>query len=115
EGLNTCANRVLLAESANFQRWNEASQTGAGFLDIYDESEAPNRGCLSLQDRGVIYRRRSIGDLVPTGLADPAFTCQLRVRGMGCDAPYTVASNGDGHFFLGYDRNVYFWDGVSLQ
>jgi len=34
---------------------------------------------------------------------------------MGCDAPYTVASNGDGHFFLGYDRNVYFWDGISLQ
>ena len=115
EGLNTFANRVRWAESGNFQKWNEANQTGAGFLDIYDESEEPIRGFLGLQDRGVVYRRRSIGDLVPTGLADPAFTFQLRVRGMGCDAPYTVASNGDGHFFLGYDRNVYFWDGISLQ
>src|SRR5207249_9306556 len=26
---------------------------------------------------------------------------------------YTITSNGERHFFLGYDRNVYFWDGIS--
>src|SRR5438132_2044297 len=106
EGGTTFANRLRWAESGNFQKWNDANQTGAGFLDLYDQSEEPIRGLKGLHDRGVVYRRRSIGDVIPTGLADPAFTHQPRVRGLGCDAPYTIASNGEGHFFLGYDKNV---------
>ena len=109
-------NRIRWTESGNFLHWDETVQLGAGFLDLAEGGQEPVRAIKSFGSgqRMFVATRRAIKDLVATGTLDPTHVEQLRVRGMGCAGPYTVGSTGQQVFFLGYDRNIYAWDGVTL-
>jgi len=113
ENGTTLVNRVRWPENGDYRKWDETKQLGAGFLDLFSEGAEEILALRALNDRGVIYRLHSITDLVPTGNLDEVFVEQVRVRGLGCAAPYTVASNGQFHMFLGTDFNVWRWDGIQ--
>ena len=107
-------NRVRWAESGTYFHWNENAQLGAGFLDLWEEFSEPLTGMRGLGDVLVIYRRHTISHMIPTGTLAPTYAEYVRVRGMGCVAPYTLASSGQAHFFLGHDNNVWMWDGTQI-
>jgi len=113
EGGNIFANRVRWAQNGDFTKWDATTGLGAGFLDVQDDNQEPIRGIGGLYGELTLYTRRSIKHLVPTGTLDPTFVVQTRQRGVGCDAPYSVASTGSMQFFLGYDHNVWMWDGLT--
>jgi hypothetical protein len=113
EGANTFANRIRWAQNGDYRKWDETLQLGAGFMDLFSEGAEDIKQLRALNDRGVIYRLHSISELVPTGNLDQVFVEQVRVRGLGCIAPFTVASNGQIHMFLGTDKNVWMWDGIQ--
>jgi len=52
--------------------------------------------------------------MVPTGDDVNPFLPEVRVNGIGCNAPFTLASVGQFHFFVSNDYNVYMWDGTRL-
>ena len=113
EGTSTFANRVRWAQNGDFTKWLDTNGLGAGFVDITDERQEPIRGIRGLNGELAVYTRHSIKHMIPTGTLDPTYQVITRQRGIGCDAPYTIASAGDRHFFLGYDHNVWQWDGLS--
>jgi len=115
EGGITRATRIRWAQNGDFTKWDDTTGLGAGFLDIADDTEEPIRGVAGLSGELAIYTRRSIKGLVPTGTITPTFAVQTRQRGIGCDAPYTIAGTGFMNFFLGYDRNVWMWDGLAVK
>lgn len=106
------ANRVRWAVNGDHTNW---SGTGSGFLDFYEGNAEPIMGVKGLGARCAVYQPHAIVDLIPTGVAAASFSSETRVRGIGTRAPYTIASTGQAHFFLGTDANVYAWDGVKLQ
>lgn len=116
EGANTFANRIRWTESGSFNKWNETFGLGAGFLDLVEGGQEAIRGMRSFGSGGRMFvtTRTTIKDILATG-STPTHVELLRVRGIGGNAPYTVASSGEQVFFLGYDRNVYMWDGVQLH
>ena len=105
-------NRIRWSIQADHTNW---SGTGSGFADLYSGVEEPITGLLSLNDRVVVYRKHTITEMYRTGTLSPVFEFQLRVNGIGCAFPYTIASNGQQHFFLGMDRTVYSWNGTQLS
>ena len=113
EGSNTFANRIRWAQNGDFTKWNDTNGLGAGFLDLSDERQEPIRGIRTLGGEMAIYTRHSIKHMIPTGTLDPTYIVVTRYRGTGCDAPYTIASAGQMHFYLGYDHNVWMWDGIN--
>lgn len=115
EGGSEFANRVRWAASADHTDWDSNAGTGAGFLDLYDVEEEPIRGMHVLSGRMAVYRQHSIMDFIPTGSLTLTYAVETRVIGRGCKASHTIASNGQAHFFLGSDANVYAWDGVKLE
>jgi hypothetical protein len=116
EGSTTFANRVRWPENGNFLKWDETAALGAGFLDLVEGGQEPIRNGKSFGSgsRMFIGTRRTIKDMIPTGSLDPVHQEQLRVRGYGINAPYTVGNTGSSVFFMGYDRNVYSWDGIQI-
>jgi hypothetical protein len=111
EGGQILTNRLRWPVSGDHLNW---SGTGSGFLDVYAPEEQPITGIKNIGGRLAVYRRHSIGDLIPTGTTIPVHQFEVRVSGMGTAAPWTIASNGQQHFFLGQDNSVYSWDGVNL-
>lgn len=109
---NDFANRLRWPVNGDHTDWSGA---GAGFLDLYEGNAEPITGVKGLGGRCAIYQPHAIVDLIPTGTTDPVFITETRVRGRGTRAPYTIASTGLIHFFLGEDANVYAWDGTNLQ
>jgi hypothetical protein len=107
-------NRIRWPEALDHTKWDDTLGEGAGFLDLYEEGEEPITNMKGLQDKLVVYKRRAIVDMIPTGVLDPVHILQTRSRGIGCGAPWTLASNGMMHFFMSFDRNVYTWDGIRL-
>ena len=114
EGGNTFANRIRWSQNGDFTKWDDTVGLGAGFLDFMDVDELEIRGMLPLQNVLVVYTKFAIINVFPTGSLDPTFGASVAVRGTGLNAPYTLVSNGQRHFYLGYDRNVYSWDGTQL-
>lgn len=109
--------RLQFSVVGNSGNWD--TTTTGGFLDLTtsatgEEQAEPLTGMRGLAGRLVFYKRRSIGEVTPTGISTPQFTSEVRIRGQGCAAPYTLANAGHSHFFLG-DDNVYAWDGVQLR
>jgi hypothetical protein len=107
-------NRIQWSARGNYLDW-ATTQTHGGFLDLYDGFVEPIAGGRVLNDRLVVYRRRSITDMVATGDDTAPFLPQGRVYGLGCAAPWTLQSAGQFHIFLANDWNVYTWDGNQLQ
>lgn len=116
ENGQSIGNRIRWTESGNFLHWDETKQLGAGFLDAVEGGQEPINAIKSFGSgqRMFFATRRAVKDLVATGTLDPVHLEQLRVRGMGCVGPYTVGTTGQQVFFLGYDRDIYAWDGVTL-
>lgn len=114
EGGINFANRIRWARNADFRRWDSVVGLGAGFLDVTDENQESIQGIRGLGERLVVYTRRSVREMIATGSLDPVHVMQTRARGIGCAAPYTLASNGVMHFFMAFDRNVWSWDGNQL-
>jgi hypothetical protein len=112
---DTFATKLRWTENGNYTKWDSTLGEGAGFLDLYEEGQGRTSGIRGLQDRLVIYKPHAIVEMVPTGTLSPVHVSQTRSRGIGCSAPYTIASNGFVHFFLGTDGNVYAWNGVQLN
>jgi hypothetical protein len=114
--MNTQAvsNRIQWSARANYNNWNTTTGTG-GFLDLYDGAVEAITGGRTLNDRLVIYREKSITDMVPTGDDTAPFLPQGKVHGIGCMAPWSLASLGQFHLFLANDYNVYMWDGAKLN
>lgn len=110
EGSNTFPYRVRWTINANHLDW---TGTGSGFIDLLEESQEPITGIRGLGDRCVVYKEHAIIDLIRTGILNPVFEQQVRVRGLGTKYPYTIASNGVNHFFLGSDGRIYLWDGIQ--
>lgn len=113
EGGTILANRIRWSQSADFRKWDETKQLGAGFLDLNEEGAEVVRGIRALGERCVIYKAHSIGDLTPTGTLSPTHIHNVRVRNIGLGGPYTVGNSGQAHFFLGNDQNVWMWDGST--
>lgn len=119
ESGSVIAYRVRWSENGDYRRWDEALQLGAGFLDFIEDDQEPIVGIKNLGDRSVIYKEHSIIDMAKTGFLvttaspEPTFITEVRVRGVGTSSPYTIASNGLAHFFLGTDAKVYVWNGVQ--
>jgi len=106
--------RVQWATRANYNDW-VVQQGHSGWLDLYDGPEIEEiTGAKVLNDRLVVYRRSSITDISATGDDVTPFLPQGRVYGLGCMAPFSLASAGQFHIFLANDFNVYVWDGVKL-
>lgn len=110
---NTLGNRVRWSQNGDFRKWDETLQLGAGFLDLFSEGAEEIKAIRALASQGVVYRLNSITHLVPTGNLDQVFQEDVRCRGLGVLAPYTVASNGQFHMFVGTDGNVWRWDGIQ--
>lgn len=110
EGANTFPYRIRWPINANHLDW---SGTGSGFLDLLEESQEPITALRGLGDRLVVYKEHAIIDIIRTGILTPVFEQQVRVRGLGTKYPYTLASNGVNHFFLGTDGRIYIWDGIQ--
>lgn len=111
--------RIQWCVNANSGNWDPT--TTGGFLDLTtsalgDEQAEPLTGIKALAGRLACYKRHSIVDIIATGLTNPnpIFTSEVRIRGIGCAAPYTLVSAGQTHFFLGQD-NVYSWDGIQVR
>jgi hypothetical protein len=113
DATGTYANRLRWPENGAHTKWDDTLGEGAGSLDLFEEGEEAITGIKGLQERLVTYTRRSIVDVLRTGLVELPHVAQTRVRGIGCGAPYTLQSNGVQHFFMSYDRNVYSWDGIG--
>lgn len=107
--------RIRWPANAFYNKWKDSIGQGAGFLDLYEEGEEAITGIRAFGDRCVIFKEHSLIDLIPTGVINPVHVAQTRIRGLGCGAPYTIASNGHRLFFMGHDANVYSWDGATLE
>jgi hypothetical protein len=114
--LNTkdVANRVQWTGRANYTDWLTTTGHG-GFLDLYDGVVESITGGQILGNRLVVYRKSSITDMVPTGDDTNPFLPEGRAYGIGCMAPWSLASLGQFHIFLANDFNVYMWDGSKLS
>lgn len=106
--------RIRWPENGDHAKWDDSIGEGAGFLELFEEGEEAISGMLGLQDRLIVYKPRSIYEISGTGTLNPVHVSQVRSRGIGCPAAWTIASNGLAHFFLGIDGNVYAWDGIRL-
>ena len=115
EGSTTFANRIRWAENGNYLRWDSTLGLGAGFLDLSDERQEPIRGMRALGDRLVCFTRSTIKDVIGTGTLDPVHRFETRVRNIGCNSPYTLGSTGQQLIFMGYDRNIWAWDGIRVH
>lgn len=113
EGSVDKSNRLRWTESANFLHWDETLALGAGFLDLVEGGQEAIRGLRCFSTQMMVTTRRTIKEIIATGTT-PTHVEALRARGMGCDSPYTIASAGQQAFFVGYDFNVYAWDGIRL-
>jgi hypothetical protein len=114
--LNTkdVSNRIQWTGRANYTNWLTTTGNG-GFLDLYDGVVESITGGRVLNNRLVVYRRSSITDMVPTGDDTNPFLPEGRAYGIGCMAPWSLASLGQFHIFLANDFNVYMWDGTRLN
>lgn len=115
EASGTKANRIRWSINGDHTRWDDTAGLGAGFIDLFEEGEEPITGLRALHDRLVVYKRRSFAEILATGTLTPRHIVQVRSRGIGCAAPYTLAFNGFVHFFMGVDGNVYAWDSNTLS
>ena len=116
EGGSEYTNRIRWAKNGDYTTW---TGDGTGFLDlggVGDEGavQAPLMGLHPLGQRLAAYTAFGILDVIATGTLTPVFRTEQRIWGLGCKAPYTIASTGQEHLFLGTDRNVYIWDGTKL-
>lgn len=111
----TYANRIRWAQSGDYTKWDEAAFLGAGFVDLFEGMQEPITGFKRLRDRIIVYRPHSIGELIPTFDINTVFAYHTRITGTGTIFPYSIASTGETHFFLGTDYYVYAYDGTSLQ
>lgn len=108
------ANQIQWSKQGLYTNWLTTTGNG-GFIELYDGSVEPITGGKVLNDRLVVYRKNSITDLVVTGVDTAPFLPQIRSRGIGCAFPWTLASAGQFHIFVGNDFNVYMWDGSRLN
>lgn len=90
----------------------DTSNTGSGFIDIYDGVDPITRLPV-IKDRQLILRHNSVWELVYTG-GNTYFTPVKLYGNVGCPAPRSVATKRDGIIFWGHD-NVYMYDGVALN
>lgn len=114
EGGTTKGNRIRWSQSGDYRKWNESLGLGAGFLDISSDGYEAIRQIKALRNNLVVYRKHSISELSATGTLSPVHIENVKVRGLGLGAPFSVGSSGDAHFFLGHDHNVWMWDGSTL-
>jgi len=108
------SSRIQWSKQGVYTDWSTATD-GGGFLELYDNSVEPITGGKVLGDRLTVYRKSSIVDLVPTGVSTAPFLPEKRSNGIGCAFPWTLASAGQFHIFVGNDFNVYKWDGSRLD
>lgn len=109
------ANRIRWAQSADYRKWDETLGLGAGFMDLNSEGSEAILNIKALGNNLVVYRKQSISEIIPTGTLTPTFIENVKARGIGIFAPYTLATSGQQHFFIGIDKNVWMWDGSSLS
>lgn len=106
--------RLRWSESGDHRRWDDTTGTGAGFIDLFEDGEEQITAIVPLGNRLMVYKEHSITEVIPTGDVTAPHRTVVRSRGIGCAAPYTVASNGFVHFFVSHDFNVYSWDGTRI-
>lgn len=106
------SNRLRWPISTDHTNWGG---TGSGFLDLYEGVEEPIGGMAVLGGRLTVFRQHTITDVVKTGTITPVHRSEVRVAGIGCQAPYTVLATLTKIFFLARDMNVWSWDGATAQ
>jgi hypothetical protein len=114
------ANRLQWSAQGAYNDWSIQNPDGVGnyhggFLDLYDGTVEAITGMKVLNDRLVVYRNSSIVDMNATGDPTNPFLPENRVFGIGCLLPWSLASLGQFHIFVGNDFNVYSWDGSNLD
>jgi hypothetical protein len=113
------SSRLQWSREAQYNDWTEGQDgqgiVHGGFLDLYDGIVEPITGMKVLNDRLTVYRRSTITDMNATGDALTPFLPENRVNGIGCMLPWSLASVGQFHIFVGNDFNVYAWDGSNLD
>lgn len=114
EGSDVFSNRLRWPENGNFFHWNSLLGLGAGFEDLLEEKQEPIKGIRALGDSLVIISRSALKEMVSTRTLDPVHAFSTKVRGLGSNAPYTIATSGQLLFFMGYDRNIYAWNGATV-
>lgn len=83
------------------------------FINISNDDGQEITGIKVLSDRLVIYKSRSIYNLVFTGDSDIPFILPGGGKSnssVGCVAPFSIQEVNNGHFFLSYD-GFYYYDG----
>ena len=86
---------------------------GSGFIDVVDRPDHI-AGLKQLQGTVILYKRRSIFIGVKTGNYLLPYTFIIKDRGTGLRAPYSLASTGETHLFVGND-DIYEFDGVRKR
>lgn len=114
ESGDTFSTRVRWAESGNYFHWDSTLGLGAGFLDLLEGKQEPIKGIKTLGNALVILSRSALKEMVGTRTLDPVHVISTKSNGLGSNAPFTLASSGQVLFFMGYDRNVYAWDGGTI-
>jgi hypothetical protein len=102
----------------NLYDWTPGTGSNADFLDVqtsqtYSEYGTEITGFQAFRNVAIGYTRSAIYELSYVGLPS-----KMRLRtitsGVGCHYPYSVASAGDLHFFIGAD-NFYAFNGSSVS
>jgi hypothetical protein len=113
------SSRLQWSREAHYYDWDDGEDANGivhgGFLDLYDGIVEPLTGMKVLNDRLTVYRRSTITDINATGDAITPLLPENRVNGIGCLLPWSLASVGQFHIFVGNDFNVYAWDGTNLD
>lgn len=99
-------NRVAWSADGDSETWSGAS---SGAVDLVETPDHVTR-LLTLRNRLVIYKARSIFVARETGISTVPVGFELVTRDLGSLCGFSAASIGDRHFFLS-DDNVYEFDG----
>ena len=100
-------NRLFYTDVALPGTWD----TGNNFIDISDNDGDVITGIATLSDVLVVYKHNSIWLVYGTSNAD--FAVQQVSSFVGCDAPHTLNSYENKHYFLD-KTGVYIFDGSNL-
>ena len=86
--------------------WNDVDTAGAGYKDLKTDYGAILNGEL-LGNTLYIYLEEAVYSCHFTGVASDPFIYEIKLPGVGLRSPRLLASNGDSHFFVGNDNNIY--------
>lgn len=109
--------RAEWSDDGDITNW-ATGNSGVAILEPVGRTGLPEffRGLSAIGATLALYRQRSITLGLRTGVGVAPFRFTTPIVGVGTESPYSIVSmpltNGD--IFLGFDQNVYFFDGNSF-